>query len=1167
MCYRWGLMLWMLSCFLCFAAEAQNISNEGKAFWAVFPSHDPSRNGNTGIPALANVRIYITAKVASEVTVSCGTFNPAPVPVPANTVVWVDVPRSAAYIDEITDVNRSVPGKGIHVQVTPGHEKVAVFEHIYAGARSAASLILPIEALGREYYSMNYTQDQSNRETSKNFLVLVAANPDTRLIVHKKDGSTFPVLLTNAGDVYEYMPADREDLTGVYVEIDPASPDNCNKRFAAYSGSTSLIIGCNGSRDPLFQQLYPPGSWGKNYGVAPFKDRRYVLRVLAQQDNTQVQIDGQSYTLNKGGFFTSAELTEASFITADKNVSVAQYSLTQACSSVNGDELIGDPEMVLLNPVEFNVKSTTLFSSDQQNIDHRYINVLMKTSATSTFKVNGQVLSATWNPVPSNPGYSYTQIEITDISSYLTANEGFNAVAYGFGDHESYAYSAGTNLAANTYFLVTNKITQRDARNACLGQESDFKVILPYLVSKITWKLDDGAEEEGPLNPKVITASDGSLSYAYSYDKNITFSALGQHQVVIKIELPNDGSGCLSEGAEFIYPFDVFPLPTADFNVAADNCPDTEIQFTDLSTSNLPDHRPLNKWLWDFGDNTTSTAQNPKHVYASSGPFEVKLSVGLDEGCMSDVKTFTIHIRPKINAALSAPANGCINKEIAFADASSSAAGPMVSWQWDFGDGSAVSIQQHPKHTYLSAGTYTVTLITRTANGCQSLPAKSEVVIHSLPVVDFTLPRVCVNDVAQFTNKSANVDATTAGLIYSWDFGDGTALAADNVSTQVNGSHQYRTGGIYTVTLTATNANGCSFSVSKQFTVNGGHIRPAFEVENKNALCSNRKITVQNKSTINSGKIIRLVWYIDNAEKLTVNDPDPDAFYELSPPVAISPAAQTIAIKLLAYSGDNCVEPLTENVTLYPAPALVFDPIAPVCLNSAIFRIQSARETLGIPPQNSSYSGPGIISADGYFDPRQAGVGTHTLTYHYSSAAGCEESVTQVVTVQPLPELDLKRDIYLLSGGEIRIDARASGNNLRYKWVPATGLDRDDVLNPVVKIDEDREYTLTVTTGLGCSITGSVKVHLVSSINAANAFSPNGDGVNDTWVLKYIETYPNVAVDVFNRYGEKVFSSQGYSVPFDGNYNGKQLPVGTYYYIINPKNGKKLIKGALTLVR
>lgn len=152
------------------------------------------------------------------------------------------------------------------------------------------------------------------------------------------------------------------------------------------------------------------------------------------------------------------------------------------------------------------------------------------------------------------------------------------------------------------------------------------------------------------MDPRIIPASDGTLSYEYIYARGIAFTELKPHQVTIKIELLNDGTGCLSEGAEFIYPFDVYPLPTPDFEVAADNCADTEIQFTDHSTSNLTG-RPLNKWLWDFGDGATSAEQNPQHIYALSGSFDVKLSAGLDEGCMSDVKTFSVHIRPKINAA------------------------------------------------------------------------------------------------------------------------------------------------------------------------------------------------------------------------------------------------------------------------------------------------------------------------------------------------------------------------------------------------------------------------------------------------------------------------------------------------------------------------------------
>jgi gliding motility-associated-like protein len=1167
--YRWVLIICTLSFFSFNYAKAQNISNEGTDFWAVFPTHDPSRGQNG--TSLANVRIYITAKIASEVTVTCGAFSTGTIAIPINTAVPVDIPRASAYIPE-AEANGGPVNKGIHIVVIPGREKVAVFEHIYAGARSAASLILPKEALGREYYSMNYTQDFNNNEVSKNFLVLVATDPNTTLIVHKKDGTTFKVNFVNAGEVYEYMPNNQEDMTGVYVEIDPASPDNCNKRFAAYSGSTSLIIGCNGSRDPLFQQLYPVSSWGKNYGTVPFIDRRYIIRILAQQDNTNVQFEGQSITLNKGQFYTSPELINASFVSADKNISVAQYSLTQACSSINGDELIGDPEMVLLNPVEFNVKSTTLFSSDKENIVNRYINVFIKTSATSTFKINGQPVNTVWTAVPSNPLYSYTQIEITDISSYLTANEGFNAVAYGFGAHESYAYSAGTNLAANTYFLVTNKITQRDAQNACIGQESDFKIILPYLVSKITWKLDGGAEEGGPLNPRIIPAADGTLSYEYIYAKNETFNELKPHLVTIKIELLNDGTGCLSEGAEFTYPFDVYPLPTPGFEVEADNCADTEIQFTDLSVSNLPD-RPLNKWLWDFGDGTTSTEQHPKHIYVLSGSFEVKLSAGLDEGCMSDVLQKNITVRPKITAKFLAPAIGCINKGVTFQDQSTVEPGTtIVKWYWDFGDGTppaANATIASPNHSYTIAGKYTVTLITETANGCKSLPFPTEITITDLPKPDFTLPEVCAaDDMAEFKNLSADVDGSGAGLTYTWNFGDaGNPLG----STQTIGTHKYALAGIYNVTLTVTNANGCADFVTKPFTVNGSDVRPSFVTINKDNLCSSVKVKFKNTSEVYPlGTVTKLRWYFDVVNRPTefVEDEDPvlDKEYEFLYPAATSPVPRVIKVRLVAFSGEKCSMLTEEDITLYPSPSVIFDDIPDVCINAGKVQLNQAREAINV-PGTGVYSGMGI-TAEGMFDPAVAGLGPHDITYTFTAdQSSCQDAQVKRIIVNPIPQIIVDKDLYILEGGVKKVNANASGSGLTFKWSPATGLDRDDVLNPNITGDEDRTYVLTVSSAKGCSISEQVFVHVIKSIEPANAFSPNGDGINDTWILKYIETYPNTTVDIFNRYGEKVFFSQGYSIPFDGNYKGKLLPVGTYYYMINPKNGRKIITGSLTLIR
>jgi len=90
---------------------------------------------------------------------------------------------------------------------------------------------------------------------------------------------------------------------------------------------------------------------------------------------------------------------------------------------------------------------------------------------------------------------------------------------------------------------------------------------------------------------------------------------------------------------------------------------------------------------------------------------------------------------------------------------------------------------------------------------------------------------------------------------------------------------------------------------------------------------------------------------------------------------------------------------------------------------------------------------------------------------------------------------------------------------------------------------------------------------LSQSIIIPNTFTPNGDGINDTWEIKSLENYPNCTVAIYNRWGEKLYSSVGYPVPWDGTYKGVNLPVGTYYYIINLGNGVNVISGWVAIVK
>ncbi len=107
----------------------------------------------------------------------------------------------------------------------------------------------------------------------------------------------------------------------------------------------------------------------------------------------------------------------------------------------------------------------------------------------------------------------------------------------------------------------------------------------------------------------------------------------------------------------------------------------------------------------------------------------------------------------------------------------------------------------------------------------------------------------------------------------------------------------------------------------------------------------------------------------------------------------------------------------------------------------------------------------------------------------------------------------------------------------------------------------DPNYTITYVPGT-LTITPQPQ-----TITVPNTFTPNGDGVNDTWNIKYLDSYPNCTVAVFNRWGQNVYSSNGYGIPWNGSYKGTLLPTGTYYYLINLRNGLNVLSGYVAIIR
>jgi len=185
-----------------------------------------------------------------------------------------------------------------------------------------------------------------------------------------------------------------------------------------------------------------------------------------------------------------------------------------------------------------------------------------------------------------------------------------------------------------------------------------------------------------------------------------------------------------------------------------------------------------------------------------------------------------------------------------------------------------------------------------------------------------------------------------------------------------------------------------------------------------------------------------------------------------------------------------------------------------------------------------------------------------------SATTGCSAMDTVSVFVADPPLANASTDKQMIEGQSVQLTGSASGTSVLYNWTPVSNINDANVLTPVVSPPVNAIYTLHVTSEVGCgSASDDVFIKVFKKILIPNAFSPNGDGINDTWKIGQLEDYPDAVISVFNRYGQTVFLSKGAYTPWSGTYNQSPLPVGTYYYIIDPKFGLPVLKGWVAILR
>ena len=199
-------------------------------------------------------------------------------------------------------------------------------------------------------------------------------------------------------------------------------------------------------------------------------------------------------------------------------------------------------------------------------------------------------------------------------------------------------------------------------------------------------------------------------------------------------------------------------------------------------------------------------------------------------------------------------------------------------------------------------------------------------------------------------------------------------------------------------------------------------------------------------------------------------------------------------------------------------------------------------------------------------------INSDTLIYIAINSA-CSASDTVIVTTLPFAVADAGLDQTIFGDQEFTLGGSPAGENaVSYLWQPNIDGSLDSTIsNPVATISESTLFTLTIVDENGCVNTDSTFITRIPTIVFFNGITPNGDGKNDDWTIHSIELFPNNQVEIYNRWGDMLFQQKPYenAKPWVGKFEGKDLPIGTYYYIINLNDAEfpDAYTGPITILR
>lgn len=433
----------------------------------------------------------------------------------------------------------------------------------------------------------------------------------------------------------------------------------------------------------------------------------------------------------------------------------------------------------------------------------------------------------------------------------------------------------------------------------------------------------------------------------------------------------------------------VYPNPVASFSYSTLNNCSLPYAYVNNSSVSSIGASSLTNYFWNFGGTGTSTLANPGTVnFPANGNYSVSLIAITNHNC-SDTISSTILVHPLPQVSFSANAT-CVNKTMSITATNTIspvplATGTVSNFVFNYGDGFFTNAMNPAPHNYSTSGTYTLSYTGISNMGCSSTTSKT-LTINASPSLDFTTTtNMCLGFTTQFTSTSSIPSGTIFSL--NWDFGDGTPLGANAITT-----HTYAASNTYTVKFFGITNNECSDTVRKVITI---YPLPSVSFTAPNG-CLNDVIAFDDVASVPAPYFINTYnWnFGDNG---TSAQQKPNHTYT---------TYATYTPSLTVTSNVGCVNTATYNVTIHPLPNISFSPPG-ACVNSSIQFTNTSSIPLG------SITGYTWDFGDGGGTNIIQPAHTFTIPSTYSvvlaarSNQGCIRTVTNNLAIYPYPSVSI----------------------------------------------------------------------------------------------------------------------------------------------------------------